>query len=77
MKYPDYDIGSIVSVETWPGAMISDVVATIHFQVYATSGEYVSATVGSQAALSDPKWLQQVRSMNRRISYLERNVLPS
>jgi hypothetical protein len=77
MKYPDYDIGSIVSVETWPGAMISDVVATIHFQVYATSGEYVSATVGSQAALSDPKWLQQVRRMNRRISYLERNVLPS
>jgi hypothetical protein len=77
LKYPDYDIGSIVSVETWPGTMISDIVATIHFQVEATSGEYVAATVGSQAANSDPKWLQRIRVMDRRIAYLERNVLPS
>jgi hypothetical protein len=77
MHYPDYDIGSIVSVETWPGTFLSDVVVTIHFQVYPTSGEYVSATVGSQAANSDPKWLQRIRVMERRIQYLERNVLPA
>ncbi len=77
LKYGDYDVGSRVSVETWPGTMISDVVVTVHFQVTATSGEYVSATVGSQAANSDPKWLQRVRAMDRRISYLERNVVPA
>lgn len=74
--YGDYDIGSIVSVETWPGTLLSDVVVTVHFEVYATSGEYVSATVGAQAASSDPKWLQRIREMDKRISYLERNVTP-
>lgn len=77
LKYGDYDIGSIVSVETWPGTFLVDVVVTVHFQVYATSGEYVAATVGSQAANSDPKWLQRIRAMEKRIQYLERNVLPS
>jgi hypothetical protein len=77
LSYGDYDVGSIVSVETWPGNMIADVVTTVHFQVYPTSGEYVSPTVGSQAATSDPKWLQSIRAMARRMSYLERHVLPT
>jgi hypothetical protein len=77
ISYGDYRIGSIVSVETWPGTLLSDVVVTIHFQAYATSGEYVSATVGSQAANSDPKWVQRIRVIDKRISYLERNVTPA
>jgi hypothetical protein len=73
----DYDIGSRVSVETFPGTMISDVVVTVSIEVYPTSGEVVTPTVGSQAANADPIWLQMIRSMNKRMSYLERNVVPS
>lgn len=75
LGYPDYDIGSIVSVETGPGSMISDKVVTIHFQVYPTAGEIVSSTVGSQAQLSDPRWIRRMRAFDKRVSYLERNVV--
>lgn len=73
----NYDIGSKVSVETYPGSMISDVVVTVSIEVYPTSGEVVSPTVGSQAASADPIWLQMIRSMNKRMAYLERNIVPS
>ncbi len=73
----DYTLGSIVSVETWPGSMISDVIVTVHLQVYPTAGEVISSTVGSQAENSDPKWIQRMRAMDKRISYLERNVVPA
>jgi hypothetical protein len=75
LSYGDYHIGSIVSVETWPGSMLTDMVVTVHFQVSAGAGEYVSATVGSQAANSDPLWVQRIRALDRRIAYLERNVV--
>ncbi len=72
-----YDVGTKVSVETWPGSMISDLVVTVHIQVYPTSGEVVASTVGSQAAKSDPIWVQRLRKMDRRLAYLERAVLPA
>jgi hypothetical protein len=73
----DYDLGTKVSVESWPGSMISDLVSTVHIQAWPTSGEYVSCTVGSQAENSDPAWIQRMRALDRRIGYLERNVTPS
>lgn len=73
----DYDIGTKVSVESWPGSLISDVVTTVHIQVYPTAGEVVAPTIGSQAENSDPAWLQQLRAMDRRVGYLERNVKPA
>ncbi len=73
----DYTLGSIVSVETWPGSMISDVIVTVHIQVYPGAGEIISSTVGSQAENADPKWIQRMRAMDKRISYLERNVVPA
>lgn len=73
----DYDLGTIVSVESWPGSMISDLVMTVHLQIFPTAGEVVSVTVGSQAESSDPAWLQRLRAMDRRVGYLERNTLPS
>lgn len=73
----DYDLGTKVSVESWPGSMVSDIVATVHIQVFPTSGEYVSCTVGSQAESSDPAWIQRIRAMDRRLGYLERNVVPA
>lgn len=71
----DYDLGTKVSVESWPGSMITDVVATVHLQAWATANEYVSATVGSQAENSNPAWIQRMRAIDRRIQYLERNVI--
>jgi hypothetical protein len=71
----DYSIGSKVSVETAPGSMLSDVVVTVSLETYPTAGEVVGVTVGSQAANSDPVWLQQIRATNKRMSYLERNVV--
>lgn len=77
-RYGDpYGLGTKVSIETWPGSMISDVVTSVHFQVYPTAGEVVSPVIGSQAESSDPKWIQRLRAMDRRIGYLERNVVPA
>jgi hypothetical protein len=76
-RYGDYSIGSLVSVESAPGSMISDVVVSVHFQVYPTAGEVVATTVGSQAEQVDPMWIQRMRAMDRRVSYLERNVVPA
>lgn len=72
-----YDLGYRVSIETWPGSMITDIVATVHLQVWPTAGEVVAATVGSQAESSDPAWVQRLRAIDRRIGYLERNVMPA
>ena len=73
----DYPIGAKVSVETAPGAMIVDMVVTVHVQVYPTAGEVISPTIGSQAANSDPRWIQRMRAIDRRLAYLERNVVPA
>lgn len=73
----DYHLGTKVSVETWPGSMISDVVTSVHIQVWPTAGEVVSPVIGSQAELTDPRWLQRLRALDRRVGYLERNVIPA
>lgn len=73
----DYDLGCLVSIESWPGSMVSDIVATVHLQAWPTAGDYVSATIGSQAESSDPAWLQRLRAIDRRVGYLERNVKPA
>lgn len=73
----DYHLGDIVAVETWPGQQFADVIRTIHFQVFATSGEYVAATIGSQAANVDPQWVQRTNSINQRLGQIERHVTPA
>jgi hypothetical protein len=72
-----YGLGTMVSVEVYPGQMLSDRVQTVHLQAFATAGEVVTATVGSQAALYDPDWVRRLRDIDRRVGYLERNVMPS
>ncbi len=72
-----YNLGDIVSVETLPGQSASEVVRTVHLQVQATSGEYVSATIGSQAALTDPIWSRRLRDIEQRIGQVERTVIPA
>ncbi len=72
-----YTLGDIVSAETLPGEQVSDVVRTVHLQVQATSGEYVSATIGSQAALTDPVWSRRLRDIDQRLNQVERTVSPA
>ncbi len=71
-----YRVGDIVSIESSPGWQLADVVRTVHLQVFATSGEYVSATVGSQAATTDPVWVKKLREIDDRLGRVERSVTP-
>lgn len=72
-----YTLGDIVAVEPAVGVPIVELVRTVHLQVYATAGEYVSATVGSQAATSDPAWATRLREIDERLGRLERTVVPA
>lgn len=74
---PHYQLGDRVSVETSPGRYIADVVVTVHIQVWNSAGEYVSPTVGSQAAKADPIWTQRLREIDDRLSRVERSVKPA
>ncbi len=72
-----YGLGDIVAIETWPGEQIAELVRVVHLQVYATSGEYVAATIGNQAAITDPLWVKRVREIDERLGRIERSVLPA
>lgn len=72
-----YGLGDKVSIEVAPGEQVSDLVRLVHLQAWATAGELVSAMVGTQDASSDPKWVYQLRQMDRRVGRLERRTLPS
>jgi hypothetical protein len=72
-----YGLGDRVSIQIWPGYEVSDLVRLVHLQAWATSGELVSAMVGSQEASHDPKWIQMMRQVDRRVGRIERIVKPS
>lgn len=72
-----YNVGDIVSIEAWPGTVVNDIVRTVHLQVSATAGEYVSATVGSQAATIDPEWVKRLREIDERLGRVERTTTPA
>ena len=72
-----YRLGDIVAVESQPGQQVTGVVRTVHFQTYATAGEYVSATVGNQSASPEPEWLQRIREIDQRLGRIERTVVPA
>jgi hypothetical protein len=69
-----YTLGSVVSLESAPGEQVTDVVQTVHLQAWATAGEYVSAIVANQEALSDPTWIKRLREIDRRVGRLERTT---
>lgn len=72
-----YQIGSKVAIETGVGEQTIDIVRTVHLQAWPTAGEVVSATVGSQAAQTDPIWVQRLREIDERLGKLERIVVPA
>ncbi|MFJ1581550.1 siphovirus ReqiPepy6 Gp37-like family protein [Streptomyces sp. NPDC088182] len=67
----DYDLGDRVTVALPHGLEVTDVVRSIHLQATPTSGEYVTAVVGSPAATSDPQMVRLVRTLTRRLAALE------
>lgn len=72
-----YGVGYRVGVETADNESITDVVKTVHLQAWRTAGEYVAATIGSQAAKYDPHWAQVLRDIDARVGKLERTVKPA
>lgn len=71
-----YQLGDIVSLETGPDSETSQIIRTVHLQVSAGTGEYVSATVGSQEAMTDPVWAKKLREIDARLTTVERSVTP-
>lgn len=72
-----YDVGTRVAMELWPGEVLTDRVQTVHLQAFATAGEVVTSTVGSQAASFDPAWVKRLREIDSRVGRLERTVQPA
>lgn len=72
-----YFLGDKVSIETRPGEQVSDLVVTVHIQAFNAAGEYVSPTVGSQAAQTDPVWVTRLREIEERVGKVERTVKPA
>lgn len=72
-----YNVGDRVAVETGPGQYLTELISTVHLQVWNGAGEYVSPTVGSQADQSDPIWTQRLREIEDRLGRIERSVKPA
>lgn len=70
-------LGAQVAIESWPGEQLVDIVRGIHIQAWPTAGEYISPMIGSQAASSDPLWIQRLRVIDSKVSHLERAVIPA
>lgn len=73
----NYLVGDRVAQETWNGEQVVDVVRTVHIQAWSRAGEYTSASIGSQAAISTPDWIKRMAALDKRLAYVERNVTPS
>lgn len=70
-----YQLGSKVAIETAPGQQVIDVVRVVHLQAWPTAGEVVSATIGNQAARTEPFWERRLREIDERVSKTARTSL--
>lgn len=67
-----FGLGDRVSVEVDDGQVVTDVVRMVHLQAWASAGELVGVQVGTQEALSDPRWVGLMRQLDQRVSRIER-----
>ena len=67
-----YTTGDIVGYSPGPGLFESAPVQTVLIQVYASSGEVVSVTVGDQSARYDSPFIRRLRDLDRRLGHMER-----
>jgi Siphovirus ReqiPepy6 Gp37-like protein len=72
-----YGLGDLVAVESYPGEQLIDVVRGVHIQAWPTAGDMIQPMIGSQAASSDPAWIQRLRAIDSRVGRLERTVVPA
>lgn len=72
-----YGLGDLVAVESWPGEQIIDVVRGVHIQAWPTAGDMIQPMIGSQAASSDPAWIQRMREIEAKVGRLERTIVPA
>ncbi|MCU8589917.1 siphovirus ReqiPepy6 Gp37-like family protein [Streptomyces sp. A13(2022)] len=67
----DYGLGDRVTVALPTGVEVTDLVRSIHLQATPSSGEHVTALVGSPAATSDPQMVRLVQELGRRLGKIE------
>lgn len=72
-----YHLGDRVAIESWPGEQLVDIVRGVHIQAWPTAGDVIQPMIGSQAASSDPAWIQRLRAIDSRVGRLERTTLPA
>lgn len=69
-----YDIGDIVSIEIWTGQALTGAINTVHIQAWPTAGEVVNTTIGDHSETTNYARVKQLRAIDRRVAYLERNA---
>lgn len=67
----DFDLGDLVTVALPTGVEVTDTVRSITLAATADGGEQVTTLVGSPDATSDPRVVQIVRELGRRLGRLE------
>lgn len=72
-----YGLGDKVAIESWPGEQIIDIVRGVHIQAWPTAGEVLQPMIGSQAASTDPMWIDRLRYIESKVGRLERTVVPA
>lgn len=63
-----YELGDVVAVSPGAGAQVTDVVRAVYLRVTPTTGEVVTALVGSHSASADPEWIKQTRRLARQLA---------
>lgn len=67
----DFSLGDLVTVALPTGLEVANIVRSIHLQATPKSGEFVTSVVGSAEATTDPKFVQMIRELSRRLGRLE------
>lgn len=65
-----YNLGDKVAVEPVPGFQLADLVRAVRL-VADENGEQITSTVGTDEAVAEPKWIRQMRALDRRLGRLE------
>jgi hypothetical protein len=67
-----YGLGDKVTVEIFPGVELADIVRAIHLTATPDDGEVVSPQIGADSTSTDPRYVRQLRALDRRLGQLER-----
>lgn len=67
----DFDLGDLVSVVPYPGAVVTDVVRAIRLEATPGEGEKVTTTVGTADATTTLRMYRQIQDLARRVGRQE------